>query len=242
MMGRTVRGAAGRGAGPVWGGLFLLNTHYICVEIFLTETSRRRPEVGVGVEWVEREDLSAASVAFPLLPPEEEKTIPTASFVRRKYRWWEVEAEGVRSCEEFDRVLAASAWSVDVGVGVAAAEDTGGAAAPGKVASPGFVAAVDVVAGERLAAAGALAGLGPAGVVAPPTPPASRSASASGRVAASSSSSSGWPVDGRVVVVVEAGELPMAASPPGSLRSPGEAASPGRPAVVVAVVVGTPEL
>ena len=84
MMGQTVRGAAGRGAGQVWGDLFLLNTHYICVEIFLTETSRRRPEAGVGVEKDEREDLSAASVAFLLLPPEEEKMIPTASFDRRK--------------------------------------------------------------------------------------------------------------------------------------------------------------
>ena len=66
----------------------------------------------------------------------------------------------MRSCEEFDRVSAASAWLVGVGAGVAAAEDTGGAAAPGKVASPGFVAVVDAVAGEWLAVAGALAGLG----------------------------------------------------------------------------------
>ena len=179
----------------------------------------------------EREDLSAASVAFPLLPPEEERKTPTASFVRRKQRWWEVEAEGVRSFGEFDHVSAASAWSVGVGVGVAAAGDTADAAAPGKVASPGLVAVVDAAVVERPAAAGALGESGPAEVAAPPTPPASRSASASGRVAASSSSSSGWRVDGRVVVVVEAGELPMAASPPGSLRSPGEAASPGRPAV-----------
>ena len=211
-----VRGAAGRGAGQVWGVLFLPNTRCTYVETVLSESTHRRPEVGVGVEWVEREDLSAASVAFPLLPPEEEKKTPTASSVRRKKRWWKVEAEGVQSCEAFDRVSDASAWSVGVGVGVVAAEDAADAAAPGKVASPGFVAAVDAVAGAWLAVADALAGLGPADVVAPPTPPVSRSASASGRVAACSSSSSGWPVDGRVVVVVEAGESPMAASPPGS--------------------------
>ena len=86
MMGRTVRGAAGRGAGPVWGGLFLLNTHYICVEISPTETNRRRPEVGVGVGKDGCVDLSAASVAFPLPPPEEERKRPTASYVRRKLR------------------------------------------------------------------------------------------------------------------------------------------------------------
>ena len=215
-MGRIVRGAAGRGAGQVWGGLFLPNTHYICVEIFLTETSRRRPEVGVGVEKDEREDLSAASVAFPLLPPEEERKTPTASFVRRKQRWWEVEAEGVRSFGEFGRVLAASAWSVGVGVGVAVAGDTADVAAPGKVASPGLVAVVDAAVVERPVAAGAEGESGPAEVAAPPTPPASRSASASGQAVASSSSSSEWPVGGRVVVVVEAGESPIAASPPGS--------------------------
>ena len=112
--------------------------------------------------------------------------------------------------------MAASAWSVGVGVGAAAAEDAADAAAPGKVASPGFVAAVDVVAEAGLAVVGGLGGLRPAGVVAPPTPPVSRSAAASGRVAAFSSTSSGWPVDGRFVAVVEAGESPIAASPPGS--------------------------
>ena len=40
-----------------------------------------------------------------------------------------------------------------------------------------------------------------------------------------------------VVAVVEAEELPMAASAPGSLNSPDVAASPGRPAVVAVVVV-----
>ena len=156
---------------------------------------------------------------------------PKASSVRRKWGWQGFEAAGGRSCEEFGRALVASAWSADVGAGAVAAEDAAVAAAPGKVASPGLVAVVDAAVVERPAAAGELGESGPAEVVAPPTPPASRSAAASGRVAAFSSSSSEWPVDGRVAVVVEAGDLPMAASPPGSLRSPGEAASPGRPAV-----------
>ena len=105
--------------------------------------------------------------------------------------------------------------------------------------SPGSAAAVDAVVVRRLAAAAASGKVAAPEAAAPPAPPASKVVSAFGRVAASFSWVSGLAGVGwvAVVVVVEAEELPMAASAPGSLDSPGVAASPGRPAVVAVVVV-----
>ena len=104
---------------------------------------------------------------------------------------------------------------------------------------PGSAAAVGAVVVRRLAAAADSGKVAAPEAAAPPAPPASRVVSVFGRVAASFSWVSGLAVAGRVAVVVavEAEELPMAASAPGSLDSPGVAASPGRPAVVAVVVV-----
>ena len=109
--------------------------------------------------------------------------------------------------------------------------------------SPGFAAAADAVVVGQLAAAAASGKVAAPEAAAPPAPPASKVVSVFARVAVSffwvsDLAGVGWVA---VVAVVEVEELPMAASPPGILISPGVAASPGRPAVVVAVVVGTPE-